>query len=415
MSASFKFFGEDEIRIKGQKEKIINLLELNSVEYEDIKVFEGAVSLKVPSFRKKRIERYFALKGMEVETVEKRGLPAFIYRILKRPGLVLGGILFTLVMIFYGNFVFDIKVHGNETLSDKYILDALESEGFGVGSYIPNIDFDELSVKVPVSFGDISWIFVNMMGNVAHVEVREYKGAEDKNQTQTPRPPIAPGTQSADGEINDEMTDLVAVSDGQIYRFEVSSGIIKAAIGQTVLKGQILVSGWERGEKSDYFGKSKGRVFAKVVEQISVGQSFEVEEVVEQSRELQKKSIKILGFEIKVFENSSILGESCDIIEESYKLTLPDGTELPVIITKRYSVITKSEKKTLSKEEAKALAEKKFEELLERDYGNAEIIRVERTENAAGGKYMLFCRIYCIKDISLEVPSVRDEEFEKKD
>ena len=145
--------------------------------------------------------------------------------------------MFITAMIFYGEFVFDIKVNGNERLSDKYIIDALENSGFRVGSFIPDIDFDELSNKVPIEYGDISWIFVNMMGNVAQVEVREYK----KDQENKGEAPPA------------EMTDLVATEYGQIYRFEVSDGITKVSIGDVVSRGQILVSGMEKGEKAGFF------------------------------------------------------------------------------------------------------------------------------------------------------------------
>ena len=62
----------------------------------------------------------------------------------------------TMHLFFYGRFVFDIKISGNERLSDKYIMDALANAGFEVGSYIPGIDFDELSNKVPLGYDDIS-------------------------------------------------------------------------------------------------------------------------------------------------------------------------------------------------------------------------------------------------------------------
>lgn len=394
---SWIFIGIDKIEICGKVEEILNFLELYRVEYTCLEVISGGIRIELPMYKTSGVIRLLEETGYTSSIISRRGLPVVIIKMLKRPGIILGMAFFLTVLYFYGSFVFDIKINGNKRLSDKYILDALENSGFSVGSYIPDIDFDALSNKVPIGYGDISWIFVNMMGNVAYVEVREYEKTED-NQV-----PVTEGP-----------TDLVATVEGQIYRFEVPSGIVKASIGETVTKGQILVSGWEKGEKSEFIGRSRGRVFAKVVKEIRAEQQFEVEEEAVISKELIKKYVNFLGFEINLLKNSGNFDGSCDIIEESRKLTLPDGTELPVVIREIYVLQKEKKLRVFTEQEAETAAQIKFEEAYFSELEGAEVLKIEKTENNTGSSYSINAKVYCIVEISKEVPSVREENNEEK-
>ncbi|MBE6542820.1 MAG: hypothetical protein E7675_00315 [Ruminococcaceae bacterium] len=397
---SWLLIGVDTVEIWGKVEDILNLLELKGVEYSDLLVNCGGVEIKLPLYKSMGVKRYFKSMGYTVRIKKRQGLPTLFLRLLKRPGIIVGMAVFTLSMCFYGSFVFDIKVNGNSRLSDKYIMDALSNSGFGVGSYIPSIDFDELSNKVPIGYGDISWIFVNMMGNVAYVEVREFDGNEKDKEVLTEGP-----------------TDLVATVEGQIYRFEVSSGIAKASIGETVTKGQILVSGWEKGEKGEIITKSKGRVFAKVVKRIYVKQPMETEEESLVSKQLVKKYVNFLGFEINLLKNSGNFDGSCDIIEESRKLTLPDKTELPLVIREIYAVQKEKKPRTFTEDEAKTAAEIEFEKSFFSELEGADVLRIEKKEYTENNCYVIEANVYCIVEISEEVLSVREntggEEKEK--
>ena len=389
--------GASGMKIYGGAEEILNKLELHSVEYYGLKMDDDGVRINIPCHKRKHLVKCLARDGVRCEELDKKGIPVFLKKLFKRSGLIVGSIILCIAMYFYGRFVFDIKINGNERLSDKYIMDALANAGFEVGSYIPSIDFDELSNKVPLGYDDISWIFVNMMGNVAYVEVREYK----RNEQESEKEP-----QGA--------TDLVASCDGQIYRFEVSEGIAKVSIGQTVSKGEMLVSGDEKGDKSDYYGRSVGRVYAKVARTLSVEMPFQIEEEREVARILVKKTVKILGIEINLLKNSSNFDSSCDIIEQSRKITLPNNTELPVIITERYAIKKEKVTKHLGQEQVKELAKEKLWRSFSSQLGDLQIIEISTSESINEWVYRISCRVYCIMDIALEVPSVRAEENGKE-
>ncbi len=390
------FFGTDRIKITGDVTRVLNLLEYHNIEYRDLKTGVDWVEFTVLRMTAKKIRKlpfYNINENCRVEIISRKGLPQFFLDFLCRPGMVLGVMFFAVCMLFYGSFVFDIKINGNNRLSEKYVLDALKSQNFTVGSYIPNVDFDRLSNEICLEYGDISWMFINMMGNVAYVEMHEYQGGNKKED-----------------EFNEgSMTDLIATEDGQIYRYEVSSGIVKISIGETVLRGEILVSGIEKGEKADYYGRSVGEVFAKTYNTFNFKLPREIE-IFEVSEKIEvEKWIEILGFRINLSKKGSNFDTSCDIIEESSKLTLPGGAELPITLTKRYEVKKVTRKVTLTDNELKDLADKRlsreFEEKLER----CEVLSMQRNDTVNDEGYTVECSVYCIKNIAKEVKAERSE------
>lgn len=391
------FFGIDRIKMVGDRTSILNFLEYYDIEYDDLKIFEERIefSLIRRNTRKLKKLNLVGRQGIEeIEIISRRGLFQSLIDLVRRPGLVLGAIIFMICVLFYGSFVFDIKINGNDRLSEKYVLDALESCNFKIGSYIPKVDFDRISNEICLEYGDISWMFINMMGNVAYVEMREYQGKEKKEE------------QFDEG----SMTDLIATEEGQIYRYEVSSGIVKISIGETALKGDILVSGSEKGDKADYYGRSVGEVYAKTYHTISF-KLPRVIEITEVSEKIElEKWIEILGFRINISKKGSNFDTSCDIIEESSKLTLPGGAELPVVLTKRYEVRKNTKTVTLTDRELKALADKRLSEEIEEGLGRIEILSMNRNDGITEDGYSVECSVYCIKNIAKEVRAERREE-----
>lgn len=390
------FFGTDRIKVTGDITRVLNLLEYYDVEYTDMKTADNSVEFTVLRMNTKKVQKlpfHNIGENCRMEIISRKGLPQLFIDFLCRPGMVLGAVVFVVCMLFYGSFVFDIKINGNNRLSEKYVLDALKSQNFTVGSYIPGVDFDRLSNEICLEYGDISWMFINMMGNVAYVEMHEYQG-EVKNEDEF-------------GEGS--MTDLVAAEEGQIYRYEVSSGIVKISIGETALKGDILVSGIEKGEKADYYGRSVGEVFAKTYHTFNFNLPREME-ITEVSEKIEvEKFIEILGFQINLSKKGSNFDTSCDIIEESSKLTLPGGAELPITLTKRYAVKKLTRTVTLTDEELRDLADKRLNEEFEVKLENGEILSMQRNDTVNDDGYTVECNVYCIKNIAREVKAERSE------
>ena len=126
--------GASGMKIYGGAEEILNKLELHSVEYYGLKMDNDGVRINIPCHKRKHLVKCLAHDGVRSEELEKKGIPVFLKKLFKRSGLIVGSIILCIAMYFYGRFVFDIKINGNERLSDKYIMDALEIRN-------PNINF----------------------------------------------------------------------------------------------------------------------------------------------------------------------------------------------------------------------------------------------------------------------------------
>ena len=118
-----------------------------------------------------------------------------------------------------------IEVVGNETVSSDEILDFLEEEGLKIGSYKSALNPRELERKTLLELKELSWIAVNITGSTVTVEVNER---------------ILPPDMYLD---NDKACNIVARYTGQIHSMDIYDGQSDLQVGDTVLAGDLIVSG----------------------------------------------------------------------------------------------------------------------------------------------------------------------------
>ena len=81
------------------------------------------------------MKKYFKIRPfvrkthVRVHVVKRQGLPFLMKRYSKRIGLLAGVLVFALVLLLSGEFVWEIRVNGNELVSEQEILQSLEEMG----------------------------------------------------------------------------------------------------------------------------------------------------------------------------------------------------------------------------------------------------------------------------------------------
>ena len=105
---SWRVIGIDTLEIEGRREDILNALELWEVEYSDLKASQEGISIKLPRYQSRKVEDFLRAKSFSCRITKRRGLPVFLLKLMKRPGLIVGMAFFLISMYFYGSFVFDI-------------------------------------------------------------------------------------------------------------------------------------------------------------------------------------------------------------------------------------------------------------------------------------------------------------------
>jgi similar to stage IV sporulation protein len=121
------------------------------------------------------------------------------------------------------DYIWDVRVTGNEKTTYTEVVGALAEYGIKVGDRIDSIYVDRTESLVLLNSDKISWITVNIEGTLANVQIREVYDAPLKHE---PRP-----------------ANVVASRDGVIDHLEIYSGSAAVSEGEAVRKGDLLISG----------------------------------------------------------------------------------------------------------------------------------------------------------------------------
>jgi len=155
---------------------------------------------------------------------DKRGLPFVFYRYRKRKMLTVGILICLCIVYSLSFFIWSVEVEGTEEVDPQKILSELESLGVKPGVFKPNIDSMLIENQLIVNIPELSWASLEIRGSRAILRVKE-----------SVLPPV----------MIDKNTpcNIVAAKDGIIEKMIVLDGQAIAEPGQTVKKGQLLVSG----------------------------------------------------------------------------------------------------------------------------------------------------------------------------
>lgn len=299
-------FGTCEITVSGASPELcINALSKAEIIFWDVcHRDEMHLSFSILLKDRKKIERIAVKSYCTVERAEEKGLPLFGKRLLSRPVLTVSMTAALFFSFFLQSYVWVIEVDGSENVPNEVIIRELEAEGISFGTRAAEISSQEVKNKMLNAVPQLSWLAVNRTGGKLTVLVTE----RQQKQEQKPKA---------------DTVHVVAAKDGVITDYSVSEGMKLCARGDTVRKGQILVSGYE-----DYglFVRNvcaEAEIYAKTWYSGTVVTPAERMQKVYTGRTERQISLLIGRKRIKLFGNSSIFGSSCDKMVTVERLSLP--------------------------------------------------------------------------------------------
>lgn len=258
------------------------------------------------------------LKEACVECLERRGsgFVHFLYGYRKRAGLITGILMTAFLLVYMLQFIWDIRVEGNEKVSDLEIIELLEKNGFYKGIRKKNADIERAVNMLLVEEDRISWAAINFEGTVAHVEIKEAKifKKEDKK----------------------ENVNLVASHDGIIVRADALSGSSSVTKGDTVTKGQLLVSAFVEKRTGGYLLKgARGNVWAQTKRSYIVTVPLEYNEKRYTGNSKTSYTLSFLGRDIGINNLFDSRYERSDSYEDCGNLNLFGRIVLPIEMKKQ--------------------------------------------------------------------------------
>ncbi|MBE6535092.1 MAG: hypothetical protein E7677_00515 [Ruminococcaceae bacterium] len=323
--------------------------------------------------------------GVDIKTESTHGIPFLALGALKRPGLLLGLAVFFFLTLASGRVIWDVRIEGNERVSDSEIIALLKESGMGVGDTLADIDVDGTETRFLIASDEISWIAINISGTVADVEVREVE-------------PVVPKTD--DGVI---ASNLVCSKNGVIVGFEEVRGNIVVAIGDAVSEGDLLVGGvYGTADTPLRVTRSRGKVFALCDNRYEIKVPLAYTQKTYTGRKKVKKTLIFFEKEVKFFENSRNLYTTYDTIRREEYLDPFGLGKLPIgIRTVEYTEYVEVD---ALRTEDEALAEANFL-LWQRVYGenpDATLETKRLTGRLEGDVYVLDAAIRTVENVAVE-------------
>lgn len=331
---------------------------------------------------------YFSLhhiagnNGGRLKIHKKSGFIFGLLKIRNRSGIFVGGILFICLLSFLSGFIWNVEITGNEKIKTDELVSFLEENGVSRGAPWKNVDKDKTENLIMASFDDCAWVHINEMGTTARVEIKEA----------VPKPQVRKKT----------IANIKAKKDGLIVKTSVESGWGVAKKGDSVTKGDLLISGIYESEKKkgNQYAHASGEYIAEVKEKLSLTvarkqsyKSYKPERVF--------RKISFFGAEIPLYiipyekENSEI--------ERVCKNLSLNKNELPIgIITlkeKRFQIKTK----TLSDSELEKLLKSELEKKLKEDFFDCEIKKKNISFSINADEAVARGELICLENIGEEV------------
>lgn len=281
--------------------------------------------------------------GMVVRILRRRGLALFLWRYRRRYGMLVGIILFLLIQFALSGNVWQIDLLSeSKVYTREQILTALTEEGVFVGAKRDSIDADRTENAVLAVLPELKRMAISVRHGRVTVELVDREKRPNGSEEEEPTIP----------------SDVVASCDGFIVSVSPYAGEAIVKPGDTVRAGQILISGVYDGNLDrTYLTAAKGEVIAQTTKETAFVLPRTREEFTPTGRE--KKTVGLFFFGIKI--NFSPSGrnpyEKCDIINETYNLTV-FGKTLPVRLDTQTQREQSSTARELSREELEREGEK---------------------------------------------------------
>ncbi len=365
-------------------EKFINICAKRRMFLWDVRIQRrqlATMRMGIKAF--KQIRPVAKKTGCKVRLLNKRGLPFIFNKYRRRKAFYAGALLFIVLVNFLASFIWSIEITGNNELEQAFIEEELARNGIATGVFKYRVDADRAITQMMLQVDKIVWISINLRGTKVRVDIREREDI----------PEIVP---------RDMPCDIVANNDGIIKRVIAKEGIETVVEGDTVKRGQVLISGSIplKGEENQYkLVHAMGIVEARTWYEAEAPVILEKTERVKTGRGITDTSLMLFSQKLDFFHKRNNFRDY-SVSETVKRLSIGDDLVFPIEwITKVYveeTVVNAYVSTDEAKKEATAEAfAKAFDQVPE----EAQII--EKIENLVeyDGGIIARVTLECLEDI----------------
>jgi len=257
---------------------------------------------------------------------------------------------------FFRSRVCDIRKEKNTDIP----LDVLQSElcdaGFIVGAKWKESDLSAIENQVLSQSDTIGWINIYKRGVIAYVSAR---------------PKVLPNSQKDFSSYSNLISDY----DGVVEEITVKKGTAVVSVGDTVQKGDLLISGIQNVGSVTVFCEAAGEVRIRTNEEISLFVPFESDVCSLQRLGLVGVNLCVFGREVNIFKNYGKKTPECVIINKIKQPVVHKNVRLPITLYLSFAYENTMTTDTLSQDEAEKIAKSRFFTELRQRLKDADLYR----------------------------------------
>ena len=334
-------------------EQLLNAAAKNRINFWNLRCKKDYIigNISIKNFYKLRI----AKRGIKckVKIIEKKGLLFHTKKYINRTGFLIGLLSFFAILEILSNFVWIINIEGNKRISTEEILNSCKKIGITECMLKCKINNKYDAQRLLLEQKELAWGSFNLEGCILTVNISETE-VSDKQESESP-------------------SNIKASFDGKISKIDVTTGNVMVKVGDTVSKGDLLVSGVVEKFSSTLFVHSKGTINALTTHTFSAEGKFVQQMTKENGKTAKHTAIEFFGIKVPLYLGSVKENYNCEKNIKNLKLF---NKRIPVKIAEEKYYFTKVQE---IKYDAATL-EKKLYNDIKKHVEDYEFISAEETD-----------------------------------
>ena len=381
MRLIYALLGYAKIKINSRyTADFLNLCMSYRIPYTELKDVGDYVFVKMKYYDYKRFLKASAVYEFQMDAVKFCGIPFLFLKNKFRFGLLFGALFSLVIVTYFSSIIWDIRIKGNENITTGEILEILDGHGVSVGRKYSEIDVDLIQNQILLDSEEISYISINLSGNVVNVEMRERRIGQEQL--------------SGGGFAN-----VVAKKSGIIENVRAYVGNVVVKSGQLVNEGELLISGiYDSKTQGIRYTRASGDIMARTVEEYYIEIPLKYEKKEYTGAVNYEKNLNFFDKTFNIFKKYRNELYLYDIIYSVDNFGLSFG-ELPIGITSVSFHEYRNVDATRTPEEAERLA---YSELERRISSSGAEFLVKKTVKTSldEEKFTIHCVVVYIENIA---------------
>lgn len=345
-------FGYVVISLSGEDSALmLNIASKNHIKIWNLRCKKGNITGNIG------LENFAKLYNLRhghkcrIKILQKHGLVFHTRKYSKRIGFFAGGILFLVTLFTLSSFVWVINIEGNVNIPKEQIIESCKKIGITEGIFKSKVNSKNDAQRLLLTQDGLAWCSLNIEGCILTVNLSEAE-VSDQEERQSP-------------------SNIKSAFDGKITKIDAKSGTVLVKVGDTVSKGDLLVSGIIENLSSTVFVYSDAVITAQTQRTYSAQGNFvQKKNVVTEIK--NRNTIEFFKIRIPLFFGS--IKDDCKYSKKIKSVKLFDRIIPIKIATEKYEII---EKKSVTYE--KDILENMLLADIEKQVTNTNLISAEET------------------------------------